>query len=226
MATGPGSMFSKLRFRTIGHMKCRVSWMKFRNFSNPIMFLFEKRFFVSFTISELCLSRASMWGGGLWVIPPPPLVPLDAGPGHQVQAQHSPLDYALLDQVDEGVQRLAVAPLTPRSQRMKDLEAMVNDQSVKHQNTVREAQAIIDRANEETRHCRERRTGLGGLPSHPAPRPLSLKCPLLLSLGGSSRGPPNLGPLLSCHFPINLLLLSPPHPWGLALWAGVTRPPS
>ena len=131
--------------------------------------------------------------------PTPPLVPLDAGPGHQVQAQHSPLDYALLDQVDEGVQRLAVAPLTPRSQRIKDLEAMVNDQSVKHQNTVREAQAIIDRANEETRALQREKDGAGWLTQPPGP-PASLpEMPTPFEFGGFQSGPsqPRAAPIMS-----------------------------
>ena len=80
-----------------------------------------------------------------------PLVPTDAGPGHEAQDRHGPLDLALLDQVDEGVQRLAVAPLTPRAKRIKELEAMVEKQSARHRATVREAQDIIDRTNGETR---------------------------------------------------------------------------
>ena len=41
------ALFSKLRFRIICQMKCRVSWMKFYYFSNPIMFL-SRKIFVSF----------------------------------------------------------------------------------------------------------------------------------------------------------------------------------
>ena len=49
--------------------------------------------------------------------PTPPLVPLDAAlwsSGH-----HEPLDYSLLDLVDDGVQQMVVTPSSP-----KDLEIL------------------------------------------------------------------------------------------------------
>ena len=93
MATGPGSMFSKLRFRTIGHMKCRVSWMKFCNFSNPIFVSFLRKDFCKFSNFRTMSEDGEYVGGragGVTFDPTPPLVPLDAGPGHQVQGRNSP----------------------------------------------------------------------------------------------------------------------------------------
>ena len=78
--------------------------------------------------------------------PTPALVPTDAGPGHVVQDRHGPLDLTLLDQVDEGVQRLAVAPLTPLSKRIKDLEAMVRGEK-------REASRNCARSTGDNRSC-------------------------------------------------------------------------
>ena len=156
-------------------MKCRVSWMKFYHFSNPIMFLLRKIFvFSNFRTMSEDGEYVGGRGGGVSYDPTPPLVPTDAGPGHVVQDRHGPLDLALLDQVDEGVQRLAVAHLTPRSKRIKDLELMVEEQSAKHRATVREAQDIIDRANEETRALQREKDGAGWRPQPPAPFGLSL----------------------------------------------------
>ena len=112
-------------------------------------------------------------GARLTFDPTPPLVPTDAGPGHVVQDRHGPLDLALLDQVDEGVQRLAVAPLTPRSKRIQELEAMVAEQSARHRATVVEAQEIIDRANGETRALQREKDRAGWRPQPPAPPGLS-----------------------------------------------------
>ena len=71
-----------------------------------------------------------------YVDPTPPLVPTDVGPGQVAQDRHEPLDLNLLDEVDEGVQRLKVAPLTPKSKRLKELEEMVAEQSARHRATV------------------------------------------------------------------------------------------
>ena len=102
--------------------------------------------------------------------PTPPLVPLDAGPGHQAQQQYKPLDYALLDQVDKGVQWLAIGPLTPRLQRIKDREALVADQNLKFRNTVNEAQGLIDKANLEARALqREDEAGWNAVRAPPGP---------------------------------------------------------
>ena len=48
------ALFSKLRFRIICQMKCRVSRMKFYYFCNPIMFSLRKIVLRS-PISEQCL---------------------------------------------------------------------------------------------------------------------------------------------------------------------------
>ena len=159
-----------------------------------------------------------MWGGGHWEIPPPPLVPLDAGPGHQ--AQHSPLDYVLLDQVDEGVQRLAVAPLTPRTQRIRDLEAMVEDQNNKYHSTINEAQGLIDRANKEARALqREDGAGWYDARAQPPGPPASLsEMPTLFEFGSFHSGPP-----MSRATPIVPLPHHPPPPFpthGVWLYGG------
>ena len=123
----------------------------FENFSNPIMFLLENDF-CKFTISELMSEQGKFVREGRTLgDPTPPMVPLDAGPGHQAQQLYEPLDYDFLDQVDEGVQRLAVACLSPWSQRIKDLEAMVQTQNARFRTTINEAQGLIDKANMEAR---------------------------------------------------------------------------
>ena len=121
--------------------------------------------------------------------PTPPLVPTDAGPGHVVQDRHGPLDLALLDQVDEGVQRLAVAPLTPRSKRIKELEAMVDEQSARHRTTVVEAQAIIDRANGETRALQREKDGAGWQTQPPASSASLSAMPVPFEFGGFRSAP-------------------------------------
>ena len=90
-----------------------------------------------------------------YVDPTPPLVPEDVRPGPSDQDRHAPLDMALLDEVDEGVQRLnVVVPLTPKSRRLQELENMVKETTARHRADVLEAQAMIDRANEESRAMR------------------------------------------------------------------------
>ena len=192
------ALFSKLRFRIICHMKCRVSWMKFYYFSNPIMFSFEKDLVCS-PISEIMSENGEVLPGGarLTFDPTPPLVPTDAGPGHVVQDRHGPLDLALLDQVDEGVQRLAVAPLTPRSKRIQELEAMVTEQSARHHATVVETQEIIDRANGETRALQREKDGAGWRPQPPAPLASLPAMPVPFEFGGFSSNPPTPRPNLS-----------------------------
>ena len=104
------------------------------------------------------------------------MVPLDAGPGHQAW-HYNPLDYSLLDQVDEGVQRLAVAaPLTPKSRHIADFEEMVKAQNRQYRETVEEAQS-----------CRERGTRLGRAP--PASSPSLPPMPAMFSFGGFSSNP-------------------------------------
>ena len=69
--------------------------------------------------------------------PTPPVVPLDAGPGHE--AHHEPLDLGLLDEVNEGIQRLAVAPPSPKSKRLRDFKILVNAQNENFRKSVLEA---------------------------------------------------------------------------------------
>ena len=163
--------------------------------------------------------------GGVHYDPTPPLVPTDAGPGHVAQDRHGPLDLALLDQVDEGVQRLAVAPLTPRSKRIKDLESMVEEQSAKHRSTVREAQEIIDHANEETRALQREKDGAGWRPQPPASSASLSAMPTPFEFGGFHSVPTARGlPVVSRpHHPSPLS--SPPR--GSAQSSKVSwRPPS
>ena len=132
-----------------------------------------------------------------YVDPTPPLVPVNVAPavpvdqgapGPSGQGRHDPLDYNLLDEVDEGVQRLNVAPLSPKSKRLKELEVMVERQSAKHRQTVREAQAIIDRANGETRAMQRERDGALAKAA-PLQAPLSA-LPVPFEFGGFSSNPP------------------------------------
>ena len=105
-----------------------------------------------------------------YVDPTPPLVPENVGPGPDGQDRHAPLDMALLDEVDEGVQRLnVVVPLTPKSKRLKELEDMVRETTARHRADVLEAQEIIDRANEETRAMRRERDGARNAAPQQAP---------------------------------------------------------
>ena len=132
----------------------------------------------------------------------PPVEPLAQGtpPGPPVQVaqgvagpsgnnnRHEPLDYNLLDEVDEGVQRLNVVPLSPKSRRLQELEEMVARQSAKHRATVREAQAIIDRANGETLAMQRERDGALAKAA-PQQAPLSA-LPVPFEFGGFSSNPP------------------------------------
>ena len=128
----------------------------------------------------------------------PPVVPAAQGaPGPPVQAaqdvagpsgRHEPLDYNLLDEVDEGVRRINVAPLSPKSRRLQELEEMVERQSAKHRATVREAQAIIDRANGETLAMQRERDGALAKAA-PQQAPLSA-LPVPFEFGGFSSNPP------------------------------------
>ena len=153
--------------------------------------------------------------------PTPPLVPTDAGPGHEAQDRHGPLDLALLNQVDEGVQRLAVAPLTPRSKRIKELEAMVEEQSARHRATVREAQDIIDRANGETRTLQREKDGAGWQPQPPASSASLSAMPTLFEFGGFRSVPASRPtPIVPPHHPPPVV--PPPPPLGLARLSGVS----
>ena len=134
----------------------------------------------------------------MWT-PPPPIVPVNVAPpvpvapgapGPSGQERHDPLDYNLLDEVDEGVQRLNVAPPSPKSRRLQELEEMVARQSAKHRQTVREAQAIIDRANEETRAMQRERDGARAAAA-PQQAPLSA-LPVPFEFGGFSSNPPSI----------------------------------
>ena len=82
------------------------------------------------------------------------------------------------------MQRLAVAPLTPRSKRIKELEAMVEEQSARHRATVREAQDIIDRANGETRALQREKDGAGWQTQPPASSASLSAMPVPFEFGG------------------------------------------
>ena len=85
------------------------------------------------------------------------------------------------------MQWLAVAPLSPRSQRIKDLEAMVESQNQRFRETIGEAQSLIDKANMEAR-------GIVG--HHPAPWPLSAM-PTPFEFGGFRSNPPRASPIVT-----------------------------
>ena len=144
-----------------------------------------------------------------YVDPTPPLVPDNVGPGPDGQDRHAPLDMGLLDEVDEGVQRLNVAvPLTPKSRRLKELEDMVKETTARHRADVLEAQEIIDRANEETRAMRRERDGARN--AAPQQAPLSA-LPEPFEFGGFRTNPRSVC-FLSCSSSsfILLLLFLPP----------------
>ena len=157
----------------------------------------------------------------------PTLVPVDqAAPGPPIQApedvagpsgvnRHEPLDLNLLDEVDEGVQRLNVVPPSPKSRRLQELEEMVLRQSNKHRETVKEAQAIIDRANNETLAMQRERDGAL---ARAAPRQAPLSAlPVPFEFGGFHSTPPPRtfpAPVPPPRHPSPLL--SPP--LGLAPW--------
>ena len=123
---------------------------------------------------------------------PPPGPPIQdpediAGPSGN-DNRHEPLDLNLLDEVDEGVRRINVAPLTPKSRRLKELEEMVNRQSAKHRATCREAQEIINRANNETLAMQRERDGAL---ARAAPQQSSLSAlPVPFEFGGFHSTPP------------------------------------
>ena len=104
----------------------------------------------------------------------------------------------LLDQVDEGVQQLAVAPLTPRSQRIKDLEAMVESQNIKLHLTINEAQGLIDKANGEARALQREKDEARWLDAHAPPGPMaSLSAmPTPFEFGGFQTDPPRANPIV------------------------------
>ena len=116
--------------------------------------------------------------------PTPPLVPLDVAPGSV--GHHEPLDLGLLDEVDDGVQQLAVTPLSPKSKRLRDFEILVAAQAAEYEKTVKEAQSIIDQAKAEAiQVVRERDEARAKVP-RPPPGPVSLPpCQLDFLLGGS-----------------------------------------
>ena len=161
-------------------------------FISVILLCFFLERFSTFSNFRIMSENGEVLPGGARVTfdPTPPLVPTDAGPGHVVHDRHGPLDLALLDQVDEGVQRLAVAPLTPRSKRIQELEAMVEEQSSRHRATVREAQSIIDRANGETRALQREKDGAGWRPQPPAPSASLSAMPVPFEFGGFASNPP------------------------------------
>ena len=144
------------------------------------------------------------------VAPPANVVP--AAPGPQPEERHDPLDYNLLDEVDEGVQRLNVAPLSPKSKRLQDLEKMVEEQSSKYRRTVVEAQAIIDRANEETRAMRRERDGARAAAA-PLQAPLSA-LPEPFEFGGFRANPPSRSVPLPVPPPHHPSPISPPVGFG------------
>ena len=152
-----------------------------------------------------------------FVDPTPPLVPENVGPGPVDQDRHAPLDMALLDEVDEGVQRLnVVVPLTPKSRRLKELEDMVKETSARHRADVIEAQEMIDRANEETRAMRRERDGAR---SNAAPQQAPLSAlPVPFEFGGfrqtlpptaPSRAPPPRHPAPLSSPPVGFGSLQP-----------------
>ena len=65
------------------------------NFSNPIMFLLEKDFCKFYNFRTMSEQGEYVGEGRPLGDPTPPMVPLDAGPGHQAQ-QHESLDYDAL----------------------------------------------------------------------------------------------------------------------------------
>ena len=186
------ALFCKLRFRIICQMKCRVSR---GNFIISIICLN----FSTFSNYRTMAGNGDVLPSGVritYVDPTPPIVPVNVAPavpvvpvapGPPAQERHDPLDYNLLDEVDEGVQRLNVAPLSPKSKRLQELEKMVEEQSAKHRRTVVEAQAIIDRANEETRAMQRERDGARS--AAPLQAPLSA-LPVPFEFGGFRSNPP------------------------------------
>ena len=194
MAHGPGSIV--LQASVQDHLPNEVSCLR----GNFLLFpLFDK--ILCNKITELWREIGITCPAGsrspMWTPPPPmvpvnvaPAVPVDQGaPGPSGQGRHDPLDYNLLDEVDEGVQRLNVAPLSPKSKRLQELEEMVERQSAKHRQTVREAQAIIDRANEETRAMQRERDGARAKAA-PLQAPLSA-LPVPFEFGGFTSNPPS-----------------------------------
>ena len=102
-----------------------------------------------------------------------PLVPLDEAPGSS--GHHEPLDYSLLDLVDDGVQRMAVTLSSPKSQRLRDFETLVTAKQSEHQRMVQEAQQVIDQAKAEALQAlKERdkaRVAIARTPPGPSPLP-------------------------------------------------------
>ena len=90
-------------------------------------------------------------------------------------AQHEPLDYGLLDEVDEGVQRLAIVPPSPKSKRIRDFEVLVNAQNEQFKRMVAEAQGLIAQARAETlRVARERDEARSAATRAPPGPPINL----------------------------------------------------
>ena len=119
--------------------------------------------------------------------PTPPLVPLDAEPGHQAQQLYEPLDYALL------------APLSHRSQRIKDLEAMVENQNQRFRETVGEAQSLIDKANMEARALQREKDEAGWHAARAPPGPMASlpAMPTPIEFGGFNSNPPRASPIFT-----------------------------
>ena len=89
-----------------------------------------------------------------------------------VAERHVPLDYSLLDQVDDAVQLLAVTPLSPKSQRLKEFETLVAAQKAEHLCMVEKAKAHINKAQAEASAAlQERDQARAQRPAVPVPPP-------------------------------------------------------
>ena len=103
------------------------------------------------------------------------------------------------------MQRLAFAPLTPRTKRIRDLEAMVESQNCKFRSTIIEAQGLIDKANVEARALqREKDEARWYKARAPPPGPLASlpAMPTPFEFGGCNSDP------LSGASPV---MVPPPH---------------
>ena len=155
------------------------------------MFLLRK-IFVSFYNFRTMSEQGEYVGGWPFGRSHPPLVPLDAGPGHQ--AQHSPSGLCAPGPSGRGGAAACRCPPHPQDPENSGPRGHgPGPETLSISSTVNEAQGLIDRANEEARALQREKDGAGWYDARaqpPGPLASLSEMPTPFEFGGFRSGPP------------------------------------